>query len=59
MEEVEKWKKIEEKKIEFRKRIDLKREEMNENKMTKEEKAEFMHKIRYGNGGRKCNILYK
>ena len=39
--------KLEEKKIEFRKRIDQKREEMNQNKMTKEEKAEFMHKIRY------------
>ena len=46
VEEVEKWKKLEEKKIEFRKRIDRKREEMNQNKMTKEEKAEFMHKIR-------------
>jgi len=46
VEEVEKWKKLEEKKIEFRKRIDQKRKEMNENKMTKEEKAEFMHKIR-------------
>ena len=47
VEEVEKWRKLEEKKIEFRKRIDQKREKMNQNKMTKEEKAEFMHKIRY------------
>ena len=46
VDEIEKLEKLEKKKIEFRKRFDIKREKMIQNKMSKEEKAEFMHKIR-------------
>ena len=46
IDEIEKLEELEKKKIEFRKRFDIKREKMIQNKMSKEEKAEFMHKIR-------------
>ena len=43
---MEKWEKLKEKKIEFRKRMEMKRERMFQNQMSKEERDEFMHKIR-------------
>lgn len=46
VDEIKKWEEIEEKKIEFRRKFDLKREKMIQNKMSKEEKEEFMYKIR-------------
>jgi len=46
LDEIDRVKKLEEKKIVFRKRMEMKRERMLQNLMSKEEKEEFMYKIR-------------
>ena len=46
LDEVEREKTLLQKKIEFRRRMDLKREKMYKNLMSKEEKEEFMYRIR-------------
>lgn len=46
LDEIDRVKKLEERKIEFRKRMEMKRERMLQNLMSKEEKEEFMYKIR-------------
>jgi len=44
VEEVERLRELEKKKVEFRRRVDLKREKMDQ--MNEEEKADFLHKLR-------------
>ena len=46
LDEIEREKTLLQKKIEFRRRMDLKREKMYKNLMSKEEKEEFMYRIR-------------